>query len=191
MARRVHVFAPQLLLWDTKEYGNSYDRLEIDRRLKRVGSSITAVEVYAVMRSLDYFEHLMPGAVFGMAGLSYGGFYTLFTAAADTRIRSALSCSFFSTRRDYAWPDWSWFNAAGSYEDAEVACLVYPRRLCIEMGDHDFLFAGEKTLQEAARVRKYAGDNTDWFDCILFDGDHEFYCDDAPLDRMIEDLLRK
>lgn len=51
----VHVFAPQLLLW-SDDYNVEFDRKAIDARLKRVGSSITAVEIYRIIRILDYFE---------------------------------------------------------------------------------------------------------------------------------------
>ena len=44
IAHGVHAFAPQLLLWDEK-YDVPFDRVNIDARLKRVGSSITAVEL--------------------------------------------------------------------------------------------------------------------------------------------------
>ena len=193
LPHRVHVFCPQLLLWNTETYGEAYDRKTVDARLKRVGSSITAVDVYAIMRALDWFADRYPASPFGMIGLSYGGFYTLFTAAADTRILSAVSCSFFSRRDAYPWTDWTWTNAAALYDDAEIACLAYPRRMCVEMGDHDNLFAIEHTRAEAERVQQYirdAGVNGDWFDCVIFEGTHELCLEDAPILRMMEDLER-
>ena len=191
LPHKVHVFCPQLLLWDKETYGEVYDRNGMDARLKRLGSSITAVEVYAIMRALDWFENRFPTSSFGMIGLSYGGFYTLFTAAADTRIRSAVSCSFFSDRKEYAWTDWTWTGAAALYDDAEIACLAYPRRMCVEMGDHDNLFAIEHTRSEAERVKQYirdAGVAEDWFDCVIFSGTHELCLRDGPIERMIRDL---
>lgn len=41
----------------------------------------------------------------GMVGLSYVGFYTLYIAALDTRIKAAVSCSFFNDRDRYPWSD--------------------------------------------------------------------------------------
>lgn len=186
----VDVFAPQLLLWNTETYGEPYDRKAMDARLKRVGSSITAVEMYALQRTLDHFQD--SHSCFGMIGLSYGGFYTLFTSAIDTRIRSAVSGSFFSSRREYPWTDWTWQNAAMLYDDAEVACLCYPRRLCVQMGDHDELFAMTHTQTETKRVYDYcqsAGVPTDWFTCTLFEGTHELYKDDTAIEQMMADLL--
>ena len=73
---------------------------------------------------------------------------TALTTAADTRICSAVSCSFFSKRQEYAWTDWTWTNAAALYDDAEIACLVYPRKLCIEIADNDELFEDIKDTIE-------------------------------------------
>ncbi|MBQ9964347.1 MAG: hypothetical protein IJP14_04425 [Clostridia bacterium] len=184
----VHVFAPQLLLWHD-DYEVPYDRVAVDARLKRVGSSITALEVYSITRILDYFEAQPYVSCFGMVGLSYGGFYTLFTTAIDTRIRSAVSCAFFNTRDAAPWCDWTWFRSADLFDDADVACLVYPRRLCLEIADHDELFdyrRGEQSFAEIQSRCQTVG--TDWIDLIVFDGNHEFCKDDAPIERLIRDL---
>lgn len=186
--RGVHAFAPQLLLWSA-DYGVPYDRRAIDARLKRLGSSITALEVYGITRIIDYFQAQDFVTAFGMVGLSYGGFYTLYTAAADTRIRSAISCSFFSRRDAYPWSDWTWQRSAEMFDDAEIACLVHPRRLCLEMGNRDELFAAEHSEISFARVKEMCRDvGTDWVELIVFDGLHEFLTDPAPMERLIRDL---
>ncbi len=192
MPHRVHVFMPALLLWDPSFYGQPYDRIALDARLKRIGGSVTALEVYSITRAIDYFEATLKPRSFGMVGLSYGGMYTLFTTAAEPRIRSAISSSFFSDRRYYAWADWSYKNAATLYDDAEIACLCYPRRLCIEMGDHDELFVKEHTQSAAEAVRAYAKDAgidpASWFDCLIFDGIHEYGRMEEPVARLVRDL---
>ena len=192
MPHRVHIFMPALLLWDTKFYGVPYDRLEVDARLKRVGGSVTALEVYAITRVIDYFEATLNPLSFGMVGLSYGGHYTLAATAAEPRIRSAISSSFFSDRRYYAWPDWTWKHAAATYDDAEIACLCYPRRLCVYMGDRDELFALQHTRTAEAEVKAYCAaagvDPADWFESIIFDGTHEYGRMEEPVTRLIRDL---
>ena len=153
---------------------------------------ITALEVYAISRVLDYFEATVGPLSFGMVGCSYGGHYTLFTTAAEPRIRSAISSSFFSDRRQYAWPDWTWRDAAALYDDPEIACLCYPRRLCVETGDKDELFAVEYSNASTAEVMDYCAkagiDPETWFDSIVFPGIHEYNPDPAPVERMIRDL---
>ena len=184
----VHAFAPQLLLWH-EDYEVPFDRKELDANLKRVGSSITAIEVFGFTRILDYFEDKPYVKNFGMVGLSYGGFYTLFTTAVDTRIKSAISCSFFNDRDMVGWSDWVWQNSAYKFNDAEVATLCYPRRLCIQMGDKDQLFDAEYTKKSFAYLCDIAKEvGTDWLDLIIFEGEHEFCRDDAPIERLVNDL---
>ena len=185
----VHVFAPQLLLWDAAQYGAPYERITMDAALKRTGSSIAAIELYEISGIIDYFEKQDYVSSFGMVGLSYGGFYTLYATALDTRIKSAISCSFFASRDACSWSDWVWQDSANRFDDAEVACLVYPRRLCLEMGTRDELFRSEYSEESFERIKAYCKDvGTDWCDLILFDGKHEFCLDDAPIERLINDL---
>lgn len=184
-----NVFAPQLLLWDANVYSINYDRINMDAKLKRVGSSLTAVEVYGITRILDYFENENYVGNFGMIGLSYGGFYTLFASAADTRIKSAISCSWFNKRAEYSWSDWTWFGASGKFNDAEIACLVYPRKLCIEIGNSDELFDSKFAKEETKRLVSMCSKvGTDWLNIIYFDGTHEFHKDDAPIIKLINEL---
>ena len=190
IAQGVHAFAPQFLLWD-KTYGIPFDRVRMDARLKRVGSSIAAVELYCLVRILDYFETQEEVRNFGMVGLSYGGFYTLFMAAIDTRIRSAISCAFFNTRDRVPWPDWTWFRVAEQFDDAEIACLVYPRKLCIEIARDDDMFDfyhGVRAFEKLTELCKDVG--TDWVTFFPFDGVHEFCKDDAPIKELAAHLLR-
>lgn len=185
----VDVFAPQLLLWDREKYAVDYDRAEIDNKLKSVGSSVTAVEIYAIMRAIDYFEKEKKISSFGMVGLSYGGFYTLRTAALDPRIKSAISCSFFCDGQSSFSGDRSWLCSAEKFDNAEIAALICPRRLCIEVGKKDGLFdisGARRSFNRLKEICRPVG--TDWVDYIEFDGAHEFCRDDGPIERMINDL---
>lgn len=184
----VHVFAPQFLLWN-EVYEAPYDRDAADARLKRLGGSMSALELYELSRILDYFDIQPYVTNFGMVGLSYGGYFTLFAAALDTRIRSAVSCSFFNTRDQYVFPDWTWFGAAHTFDDTEIACLVYPRRLCLEMGNQDNIFDHRRSTRSYEIIKELAKEHgTDWVDLIIFEGLHEFHWDDAPLIRLVNDL---
>lgn len=185
----VHVFAPQLLLWNADKYGVKYSRELIDSRLKDFGGSVTAVEIHGIMRVLDYFETQDYVGNFGMVGLSYGGFFTLYTTALDTRIKSAISCSFFSRHERNPRCDWGFFGIANKFNDAEIACLAYPRHLCLQMGKDDFFWDSKYTLTAFDELKSYCKKvGTNWVDLIMFEGTHEFYKGDEPIERLVKDI---
>lgn len=185
----VHAFAPQLLLWE-KSSEVPCNRKSVDERLKRVGGSITAVELYGLMRILDWFTAEGKTSSFGMLGLSYGGFYTLFMAALDTRIKASVSCSYFNTRDRYPWSDWMWFGQAEKFDDAEIACLIYPRKLCIALGTRDDLFdyeSGKAAYETLLSISKGVGG--EWLGFWGFDGTHEFPHNDTPIQELVSTLF--
>ena len=154
LRRGVAVFAPQLLLWDSGSFGPEHQKDDIDRRLKHIGGSLAALELRRIIRSLDYFtsrRDIDPTRI-GMIGLSYGGFYTLFAAAVDTRIKAAVCSCFFNNRMLYDRPDWVWFDAANRFLDAEVGALVCPRSLYVEVGRKDELFNFRHARPEARKL---------------------------------------
>ncbi len=189
IANDVHAFAPQTLLWDRERYGIKFDRREIDGRLKRVGSSIAALEVYGIMRIVDYFEKQDYVSDFGMVGLSYGGFFTLFVAALDTRISSSVCSSFFNTRDKYGWSDFVWDRSAEKFDDAEIACLIYPRKLSIQNGNLDKCFDYTGAISSFEKLKVLCKEvGTDWVDFNVFYGRHEFWKNDEPIQRLVNDL---
>jgi dienelactone hydrolase len=157
LRRGITVFAPQLLLWDTETYGAVYDRQALDTRLKFFGSSITALEIFCIMRSIDYFsvlDSIDPDCI-GMIGLSYGGMYALKTAATDPRIKAVVSSCWFNDRTKYLRPDWS-YQGGEKFLDPEIASLVLPRKLYIEIGGEDELFKARDAKGELDRLKDYA-----------------------------------
>ena len=195
------VFAPQVLVWTASEqdapcfpgYGVPYNRAQIDAQLKQVGSSIAALEIYAISRALDYLETLPEidaSAGFGMAGLSYGGFYTLVTAAVDERIRAAYSICFFNSLYRYSWPDFCWKGAASRFMAAEIAALVAPRALYIEVGERDHVFAIDSALEEWKRVPAFfaAQGAQDRLRFHTVDSDHKMDEGDAGIEFVLAHL---
>ncbi len=184
----VNVFAPQLLLWDKKRYKVEYDRINIDARLKQIGSSITAVEIYGIMKTLDYFTTLdcVDAERMGMLGFSYGSFYTLCTTAIDVRIKAAFACSQYNNRYKYSWVDWTWKNSAKQFMDNEIACLVYPRYLGIYVGKDDPVFDCESACEEYEKLKNMIDKN--WIDFGVFEGKHEFIKEDEKIDKFLDFL---
>ncbi|MDF2924856.1 MAG: hypothetical protein K0R57_3770 [Paenibacillaceae bacterium] len=193
LSRGAAVFAPQLLLWDKEKYGVMHDRQQTDVRLKQLGGSIAAVEIACLRRCLDYLCTQLPfvdAARIGMAGLSYGGFYTLFTAAAEPRIKAAYSSCFFNSRYAYPWQDWVWQGSAGRFLDAEVAALIAPRALYIEVADQDELFAPDGAISEYNRLAAYyqAQNASHMLRFEVFAGNHELNSADAGMDFLFSHL---
>ena len=197
LRRGAAVFSPQMLLWNKETFGVDYDRQQLDAAFKQVGGSITAVEVLAIRRSLDWlleqeFEDFRadPQRV-GMIGLSYGGFYTLFTAAAEPRIASAYASGFFNNRyRPRNSSDWIWQDAASCFFDAEVAALIAPRPLYLEVGDRDELFNYRDSQPEFARLLPYyqAQNAQDQVRLSIFHGIHELDKADDGIDFLFAGL---
>ncbi len=178
-----NVFAPQLLLWQQDAYGIDFDRQSIDVKLKQVGSSIAAIEIYGIMKAIDYLSTLdgVDSGKIGMVGLSYGGFYTLYTTAIDTRIKAAISCSWYNDRYKYSRVDWEWFDSANKLLDNEVAMLVEPRYLCIQVGDKDETFTVDGAKTEYEKLKEAANN----IDFLVFDGIHEFYKGDEYINKLM------
>ncbi|MBQ3817454.1 MAG: dienelactone hydrolase family protein [Clostridia bacterium] len=184
----VNVFAPQTLLWQKERFGPENRRVEIDNSLKQLGGSIAALEIYSIIRCIDYFEEQdFCDGQFGMAGLSYGGFYTLYTAAAEPRIKAALACSHFNDRTKYNWHDKVWFKSGENFLDAQVAALVCPRFLRIEVGDNDELFDASSAKEEYEILKSYYSSAPENLQFNIFKGVHEF----CPEDDGINILLSK
>lgn len=180
------VFAPQLLLWkfdiDTGEkkleIDIPFDRGTVDSKLKHLGLSITGLEVFCIRRSVDYLNSLdfIDENRIGMMGLSYGGYFSLYTAAADKRIKSIYAAGFLNDRTKIAFDDWRYKDSANTFCDAEIAALCAPRRLQIDVGKTDPVFDFTTSIEEGERaVRYYEKFNVaDEIRFNLWEGGHRF-----------------
>lgn len=159
------LYAPQFLLWmDGNDYYNHpIARQHLDAKLKSLGGSIAALEIFNVRRAIDYFIANEPvdESRIGMMGLSYGGFYALYISAAEPRIKSVFSSCFFcdrfvsKTEPTGCRFDWLFHDSANSFFDAEVAALIAPRALYIENGVRDELFPIDVVKAEHERLKPF------------------------------------
>ncbi len=195
LARGAVVFAPQLLLWNQGErletqptHPISYQRSTVDKDLKRYGMSVTALEIRGIMNAITYLSELpfVEADKIGMVGISYGGYFTLHTMAADTRIKAGFSNACFNDRNAYPWVDWSYRDAGNTFHDAEVAALCAPRHLFVAVGKEDTVFTYETALPEAERVRKYfeAFGCPERYHFLLWEGGHTIPSDDDGFDHI-------
>ncbi len=185
------VFAPQLLLWKIEDYGNPYDRLETDGRLRQLGGCITALEVYLMQCALDYFiekENVNQNKL-GVTGLSYGGMYALNFSAVDTRIKACYSCSYISDVFQWTKSDWSYQNAQNTFTVAETAGMIAPRPLVVAMGVDDAYYQ-LGTEEESKRIIPYYEifDKKENFKYVAFKGIHELDKSDEELDFLFNAL---
>lgn len=186
------VFAPLQIQYPFGDRNNGTPipadvRARLDEKLRAKGTSLAAIEMMKLTRALDALlkrKEVDPSRV-AMIGLSYGGFYTLYAAALDPRIRVAVaSCSF----KDYPEPgtefekqmrktDGRLFDMAGP----DLVKLICPRPLQVQSGIHDKLLPIEEARRGTARVADYYGKlGLDaQFEFQAFDGGHEFRGDIA------------
>ncbi|MBQ4087972.1 MAG: dienelactone hydrolase family protein [Clostridia bacterium] len=164
LSRGAAVFAPQLLLWNIGEksatcphYEPPYSREVINTNLVRFGLSVAGIQIAGISKAIDYLCTLpeIDGKKIGMIGLSYGGYFTLYTMAADTRIRAGYACACFNDRDAYPWQDMVFPNSGRMFQDAEVAALCAPRKLYVSIGKEDEVFTYQTGIPEAERVKPY------------------------------------
>ncbi|HWD39701.1 MAG TPA: acetylxylan esterase [Fimbriimonas sp.] len=180
------VFAPQHLF---NAAGYPADvRNQIDERLRLVGTSITAIEIAKITRSLDVLlkrPEIDPKRV-AMVGLSYGGYYALVTPALEPRIKVVVSSCYFGVQEfryrqsDLTIPsDFQSMDRFTLFRDPEIVALICPRPLLIQAGKNDdapHRDMGIELAPEAASYYRNLG-KTDAFKFLVFEGSHEF--DDA------------
>ncbi len=178
------VFAPQHLFSADGYPGDIRSRT--DSRMKLVGTSLTAVEIVKITRSLDVLlkrPEVDPKRV-GMVGLSYGGYYTLVTSALEPRIKAAVSSGYFGVQEwryaqnELSVPSAFQFSDRFSlFRDSELVALICPRPLLIQAGakdDADHREGGVKLAAESGNYYRRLGRGDD-FQFLVFDGGHEFH----------------
>ena len=188
--RGANVFAMQLCLWNVETFGgDNYNRQEMDARMRQLGGSFTALELFLLRGCANWFfaNEGMNEARFGVAGLSYGGMYALHYAALDNRIKACYSCSFMHDVFTTGWVDWSYKNAQNTFTNTEVMALVAPRALAVAMGNKDELFKWEETAALCDEAKKYyqTFGAEDKLICRIFDGVHETDRSDEEIDFLL------
>lgn len=127
------------------------------------GFHLLRLQVWDAQRCLDVLQSLpmVNPSRLGMAGLSYGGTMTTYTAALDRRIKVACISGYVSTIDD-AMGTRGLGNFCGSQympglrtigEIADVAALIAPRPLVVEMGELDQCFVIEDMKRAFAHLQ--------------------------------------
>lgn len=152
---------------------------------QEAGASLPAIEIAKTMRAIDALSkrpEIDPDRI-AMIGHSYGGFYTLYTAALDPRIKVAVVSAYLNSREQVlnstapnGYLDWRFPRSLGAWQDPTVAALVCPRPLLIIAGQQDQLFpiAGAREAGEEVRAiyqQRGAADRCEFFE---YNARHDF-----------------
>ena len=180
------VFCPLLVLRreaEEPDWPETY-RIALHMNALWAGTSVMAIEVEKIRRVLRFFEARPETDTShpGVAGLSYGGYYALYSAALLPEIAFSISSCYFNDRLDTLSRkhgdliDWLYPGAGALFGDAEIAALICPRSLYIEAGQRDELMDIAGAKREAEKVRRIyrAAGCEDQFFFDPFDGGHEF-----------------
>ena len=182
------VFAP-LFTFRSQADGENTDipvntRAMFDFRAKWAGTSLVAIEVFKIVKALDYLvtrSEVDPDRV-GVAGMSYGGFFALMTAALEQRIQFCISSCYLNERipvnekHPSLFFDWTWKNSIKILSDAQLVALICPRPCFIEVGLHDEMFPVEGARSVISQAGSYY-ENLGIMNRLHyyeFDGVHEF-----------------
>lgn len=182
------VFAPQHLF---SAEGHPKDvRNRTDDRLRLVGTSLTAVEIAKITRSLDVLlkRPEVDASRVAMVGLSYGGYYALVTPAVDVRIKVAVCSCYYGVqesryaRDELSVPsDFRFADRFTLFRDSDVAALVCPRALQIQAGSKDGVDhrdGGKPLAPVSASYYEKLG-LAERFQHVIFEGGHEFHDETA------------
>jgi dienelactone hydrolase len=190
LARRGYVtLAPDALCFNERQDPTgklkdaAYERFQAMHRLTE-GKTLQGKYVWDARRALDYLEARpeVDRLRLGMIGHSLGGQETLFTAAADPRIRAAVSsCGFGSLRtlkRDRILHNFALFvpGLAEHGDYGALLALVAPRPFLVAARTRDPIFPAdgiEETVATARRAYR-ARRADDRLGTFYEDGPHEF-----------------
>ena len=164
-------------------------RLRANLQLQAADTTLVALELLKIRKATDVLlrrPDVIPGRA-GIAGLSFGGFYTLLCAATDQRFDPIYSSCFFADqlpvfrmREDLSLSEFVW-RGSGKIGCRELALLCCPRRLILEAGVGDALFPIDNVRKETAWVRQAYETlgHGDSFRFVEHSGQHEFGLSEA------------
>jgi hypothetical protein len=183
LERGYAVWEPMFAYYARNQPANLRERLAV--RAQEVGTTLPAIEILKIVRSLDALSRrpeIDPARV-AMVGMSYGGFYTLYTTALDPRIKAAVVAAYFNDRaalldatEPSGYPDWRFPDSLTVLRDPFIAALVCPRPLEVQAGTRDqlFPFAGAQRTVPLAAEFYHKLHVDDRFKFVDFVGRHDF-----------------
>ena len=175
---------------------NNRMRNELDNRATSLGRRLVGIEIGQAISTLDYLETLdnIDASRIGTYGISLGGLLSFYLGAVDTRIEVVVVSQYIEDRieklvdSNYQSALWRFSNADYSFTpelllfftDVDIASLIMPRKLFIEVGLQDQRYAG--TMRVAPKIQDLynrLGLPSDSFGVGIGEGGHEIYLTDS------------
>lgn len=157
----------------------------LDKQLKLLGSSIIGLEIHKIIESTKTLIDERPeidAKNVGMTGLSWGGFFTMYSAALCPFITAAApSGNVRDTKaelektRDIEQLN-KLFHSIDGFGYFQAIGMVCPRPCLVQLGENDGLFNMEEALAEARRASFFYEKLgiEDKFEFMSHPGGHEF-----------------
>jgi len=163
------------------------------------GTSIIGIEIHKIIESTKALmknRGEIDGERIGMTGLSWGGFFTMYTAAVWPVIKVAVPSAYFRDSEALLKstvagdsklpPERFLFRSVGHFQAIGLIC---PRPCMVQLGETDALFDMEGAKKEAAKASIYYEKLgiSERFEFDTHPGGHEF--DNASIFRFFEKHL--
>lgn len=156
----------------------------VELKARLLGTTMTALDLYKVIRSTEIFLRWANLSQAIAVGLSYGGFRALYATALSDQFVACVSSCYVNDRRallerhafEAGYLDWYFTGLLHTATDVEIARLICPRPLCVEVGITDNLFPvtdARRIAPALAAIYERFGIG-DRFNFTAFDGGHEF-----------------
>lgn len=156
----------------------------LDNQLRKAGTSIIGVEIQKIIESTRTLIQAQPeidAENVGMTGLSWGGFFTMYSAALAPFIKAAAPSAYFTdSRKDLE----NMLNSESNsliysfkgFGHFQVVGMICPRPCLVQLGEKDSLFDLEGAKVEAERAASFYKklDITEKFVFDVHTGGHEY-----------------
>jgi len=115
---------------------NQPHREFIYRPAYELGRHIIGYEIQKIRAAIDTFAN--DNIPIGLFGYGEGGLLALYTSALDTRVHTTVVSGYFQPRENlFEEPIYrNLFGNLNSFGDAELAALIAPRKLIVEIANH-------------------------------------------------------
>jgi dienelactone hydrolase len=159
-----------------------------------LGTSLARIRLNDLQRAMDHLDTIpaIDAGRVGLMGISGGGQMTLWTSAADTRIKLAVVSGYLNSFRHSVMGMYHCIcnfapGLAREFDMTDLAAMVAPRPILIESGTKDPIFPIQATRAAIKRVRAIYSvyGAADRVESDIFTGDHQWS------GRKLEGFLRK